>query len=144
MSTLFERLLEICRDQGIADPRNRDVQDLTGLSSGRVTQIKQAQDAGKLGEDTLERLYKAGYSVEWLIHGKLPKRWKESTSTDQPLIAAQTVSPYPAKPPRTIRDRYIADIVAALSDINDHGLAALLEKAKDLTRDYPRRKAQAS
>ena len=56
MSTLFQRLLEICRDQGIEHPRNRDIQDLVGITSGRVTQIKQEGEAASLSEDKMARL----------------------------------------------------------------------------------------
>lgn len=74
MSTLHERLLEICRDQGVESPIGRDIQRIAGLSSGRVTQIKNEREAAKLGEATIKRLSRLGYLVEWLTEGKGSKR----------------------------------------------------------------------
>lgn len=67
---LYDRLLIVCRDQGIEQPRNADIVRLVGLSSGRVTQIKQAEGAAKLGEDALRRLVRLGYSADWLQDGR--------------------------------------------------------------------------
>jgi SOS-response transcriptional repressor LexA len=74
MSTLFQLLLEICRDQGIEHPRNRDIQDLVGITSGRVTQIKQEGEAASLSEDKMARLVDLGYRRAWVKRGVGPSR----------------------------------------------------------------------
>lgn len=74
MSTLYERLLEICRDQGIERPIGRDIERLAGISSGRVTQIKQEREAARPGDETIARLSRLGYLVDWIREGKGPKR----------------------------------------------------------------------
>lgn len=88
MEKLFDRLLFICRDRGI-DTRNENVaiQSLTGLSSGRVTQIKQAGEAGKLGEKTVARLVKYGYSRDWIqcAIGDPKQHKKEDEETDDDI-----------------------------------------------------------
>lgn len=74
MSTLFERLVEICRDAGIQRPRGVDIQAVTGLSSGRVTQIKNEREAARLGGDALQAVVRRGYSADWVQEGRPPKR----------------------------------------------------------------------
>jgi hypothetical protein len=76
MSTLYDRLLQICQDFGVKDPQNCDIQAVTKLSSGRVSQIKKEREAAKIGANTLERLYRLGYSTEWVTTGKGLQRWK--------------------------------------------------------------------
>lgn len=73
MSTLYERLLEICRDQGIEAPKGIDIQRIAKLSSGRVTQIKQEGEAARLGDSTQAHLHKLGYAIDWIRTGKEPK-----------------------------------------------------------------------
>lgn len=77
-NTLFDRLQEVCRDQGIPKPIGRDIQAIAGISSGRVTQIKQEGVAAKLGSDALQKLSRLGYSTDWIQDGKGPKRPGES------------------------------------------------------------------
>ncbi len=100
MSTLHERLLEICRDQGIASPRGTDIQRVAKLSSGRVTQIKQERDAAKPGPDTIKHLSRLGYAVDWITDGRGPKRQNSgiALSSDTPHSYAHVdsdVSPGP-------------------------------------------------
>lgn len=73
MNTLYERLMEICRDRGINAPKGVDIQALTGLSSGRVTQIKNEGAAARLSGKTITQLHGLGYSVDWLGEGRGPK-----------------------------------------------------------------------
>lgn len=73
MSTLYDRLLEICRDQRIENPRGRDIQAVTGLSSGRITQIKQEREAARLGGEALQAITRLGYSADWIQEGHSPK-----------------------------------------------------------------------
>lgn len=73
MSTLYERLCEVCRDQGIENPRPKDISRVCKLSSGRPKQIMDSGEAARLGADTLQHLSSKGYSVAWLQEGKLPK-----------------------------------------------------------------------
>lgn len=80
METLFDRLLEICRDQGIDSPRGVDIQRVTGLSSGRVTQIKSAGPAGRVGDDALRKLIRLGYMPDWIQEGKGNKKQPPSTA----------------------------------------------------------------
>lgn len=74
MSTLHERLLDVCRDLGIKSPIGRDIERIAGVSSGRVTQIKQERDAARPGEETIARLSRLGYAVDWIREGKGPRR----------------------------------------------------------------------
>lgn len=66
MGTLYERLIEICRDNGIESPRQADIRAITGLSSGRITQIKQEGSAARLGESALQKIIRRGYSADWV------------------------------------------------------------------------------
>lgn len=87
MATLYERLLEICDEQKIPGPPGRRIESLTGLTSGRVTQIKQEKDAAKLSGDALTKLTKLGYSGEWVLYGRGPKlSAQESIATYSPQI----------------------------------------------------------
>lgn len=80
MSTLYERLIEICRDQGIDTPIGRDIELVAGISSGRVTQIKQERDAARLGSKAIQKLTGMGYLADWLQDGRGPRRATQSTS----------------------------------------------------------------
>lgn len=81
MSTLHERLLEICRDQGIASPKGTDIQRIAKITSGRVTQIKQERGAARLGDETAAHLHRLGYALDWIREGKGPKRVLPSPNT---------------------------------------------------------------
>lgn len=69
MTTLFFRLLEICRDQGVKLPQGKDIQRIAGISSGRVTQIKQGEGGAKLGAQALSKLIELGYRPDWIQFG---------------------------------------------------------------------------
>lgn len=73
MTNLYERLIEVCIDQGIENPRPRDISSICGISSGRPKQIKDAGSAARLGSASLQKLSALGYSLSWLQEGKLPK-----------------------------------------------------------------------
>ena len=73
METLYDRLLEICRDQGVENPRSKDVSRICKISSGRPSQIKDAGESARLGAETLQRLVSLGYSPSWIQDGKKPK-----------------------------------------------------------------------
>lgn len=73
MDTLYSRLIEICRDQGIESPTPGDISRICNLSSGRPKQIKDGGRAARLGQDTLTRLVELGYSPAWIQEGKKPK-----------------------------------------------------------------------
>jgi hypothetical protein len=93
MPTLYNRLLEICHDRGIPRPKGVDIQQLTGLSSGRITQIKSDGTAAKLGEKTLREIMKLGYSGEWLQTGRGSKyanarQEGEANAVAEPLSSA--------------------------------------------------------
>lgn len=77
MQTLYDRLLKMCRDQGIDAPPGRAIQILTGLSSGRVTQIKDAGEAARLGDQALRRVVRLGYRADWVQEGRVPERTAE-------------------------------------------------------------------
>jgi len=80
MGKLFDRLKEIALEQGAEDAHglNNRIAEMIGRSSGRVGQIKTSTDPNeKLGEDSLARLVRLGYSPDWVNHGKLPKRLKD-------------------------------------------------------------------
>lgn len=70
MSTLYERLIEICRDQGIEAPIGRDIELVAGVSSGRVTQIKHEREAARLGSKAIQKLTGLGYLADWLQEGR--------------------------------------------------------------------------
>lgn len=73
MTSLYERLLEICKDQGVENPRPKDISRVCKLSSGRPKQIKDAREFAKLSGDTLQVLSSIGYSILWVQEGKGPK-----------------------------------------------------------------------
>jgi hypothetical protein len=112
MNTLFDRLIEICREQGIEKPKGKDIQQLIGRSSGRVTQIKQGGEAARLGEDSLAKIIKLGYAPDWVQFNRGARRIKDhqfaanhtlthvtEMSTDQLIeaLAASLKSESPAK-----------------------------------------------
>lgn len=70
MPNLYNRLLEICDDLKIQGAPGRRIESLTGLTSGRVTQIKQEKEAAKLSGDALTRITRLGYSAEWIQSGR--------------------------------------------------------------------------
>lgn len=76
-SPLYRRLLQVCRDQGIESPRNLDISRITGLSSGRVTQIKTGSDDIRISADALMALNKLGYLTPWILDGKGPRKSDE-------------------------------------------------------------------
>lgn len=78
MGTLYDRLLQICKDQGIENPRPRDISSICRLSSGRPTQIKDEGEAAKIGAKTLQHLVSMGYSPDWIQEGKMPPRLSSS------------------------------------------------------------------
>lgn len=96
MSTLHERLLEICRDQGIDAPKGTDIQRIAKLSSGRVTQIKQERGAARLGDETAAHLHRLGYALDWIREGRGPKRVLPLSNTaGAPSQVQSNVSPGP-------------------------------------------------
>ncbi|MCG9008036.1 S24 family peptidase [Laribacter hongkongensis] len=80
MNTLFDRLLEICRDRGMNPPRSRDIAAITGLSSGRVSQLKAEGATATIKAEVIQKLNALGYATEWILTGKGPKH-----VGDQPL-----------------------------------------------------------
>lgn len=97
MSTLFERLCEVCRDQGVENPRPKDISSICKLSSGRPKQIMDRGEAARLGADTLQHLSSMGYSIAWLQNGKLPK-FSGSQPRELRNQAKQTQSEYSSEP----------------------------------------------
>ena len=93
MSTLYSRLLEICIDQGVGKPLGRDIERLTGLSSGRVAQIKSEADAARLGDESLRKVARqTGYSADWIQEGRGEKRAGEfvyGTPEQSALMASE-------------------------------------------------------
>lgn len=88
MNTLYERLLEMCRDRGEARPNGRSIQDLTGLSSGRVSQIKNDGPKAKLSGEVIQRLNALGYSTDWVLDGKGSMKLRQPRF-DQNVIPAK-------------------------------------------------------
>lgn len=82
METLYDRLLEVCRDQGIEEPRSRDIQAVAGISSGRVAQIRSEGVAARLGAAALSAFVRLGYSPDWIQDGRLPKRSNDSRRSE--------------------------------------------------------------
>lgn len=74
MGNLYDRLFEICRDAGIEKPKNRDIQELLQVSSGRITQIKHEGEAASLSEKSMSRLLRKGYRRDWVKSGIGPKK----------------------------------------------------------------------
>jgi hypothetical protein len=92
MQTLYERLLRICREQGIDAAPGRAIRILTGLSSGRVTQIKDAGEAARLGDQALRRIARLGYRADWIQEGRLPERSTEPAPSQH--IAMESIARY--------------------------------------------------
>lgn len=128
MSTLHERLMEICRDQGIENPIGKDIQSLTGLSSGRITQIKQERDAAKLGADTMQAITRMGYSADWVQDGRGPKR---PVSRQHPLPDPSNVAPGPELPPAV---RALMQAVTSAPALSDADVQLLTDMARRMRR----------
>lgn len=97
MGTLYERLMEICGEEFQIDrPKNVDIQKVTGLSSGRVTQIKQERDGAKIGTDALAKLVSKGYNPEWVRFGIGEKRLanKKKPDNQQNVVRESEPRPY--------------------------------------------------
>lgn len=135
MKTLYERLIDICRDQGVEQPRNADIQRLCGLTSGRVTQIKNAGSAARLGDESLRSLIRLGYFADWVQEGRGPKR-DLSPSSDTRLGSSRVESEV-RLPVTTERERTIAEIVEVLNKMSNKGLAVMLGRADEMARQYP-------
>ena len=75
--------------------------------------------------------------------------WIE-TGAGEMLIAQPQKRPLTAQEPErpnpfaTARERRLEQLLEAANELDDFGLVALVEKAKDLAKDYPKRKQQAS
>lgn len=75
--------------------------------------------------------------------------WVE-TGDGEMLIAQPQKAPLTAEEPAQPnlfgagRRRRLEQLMEAANELDDFGLVALIEKAKDLARDYPKRKQQAS
>lgn len=75
--------------------------------------------------------------------------WIE-TGAGEMLIAQPQKRPLTAQEPErpnpfaTARERRLEQLLEAANELDDFGLVALIEKAKDLAKDYPKRKQQAS
>lgn len=136
MTTLYERLLEICRDQGIERPIGRDIQRLAGLSSGRVTQIKQEREAAKLGSESLQRLTGLGYFADWLQEGRGPKC--SDARTPSPLAKGDEFlsrrRPEPLRNPEV--SRALFDLARELErgDLSDEARQLLTSELQAKTR----------
>lgn len=142
MSTLYERLLEVCVDQGIKRPRGVHIQAIASLSSGRITQIKNEGEAARLGVKTLQKLARLGYLADWLQEGRGEKKRADSPAfaaleTDGRATAIEARDAAAVQWPPTARERRIAEINALLARTDDYGIVAVLEKAKDVAREYP-------
>ena len=122
MKTLFDRLLEICKDQGIENPRSKDVSRICKISSGRPSQIKEAGESARLGADTLQRLVALGYSPSWIQEGKQPKFLSPlSYGTNGGSMAESNAEQAPALgPPKRVP-------VVGTASLGDNGFWAELE-----------------
>lgn len=129
METLYKRLLLICQDQGIEHPRNSDIQRLCGLTSGRVTQIKHAGSAARLGDESLRVLIRMGYLADWVQEGQGPKQAGLPPSPDAPPVLRL---PAPTK-----REKWIAAIIEHLHATDEDWLPVVLDKAQEVARNHP-------
>lgn len=66
--TLYDRLIRICEDRGLP-ARNKSIQEVTGLSSGRVSQIKAGDPNVSISEEAMAKLTDLGYSRRWIKFG---------------------------------------------------------------------------
>lgn len=81
-----------------------------------------------------------GISATWIETGEGPE-----------TIASSAIAP-PALPPHKVqelrttpeRKRRLEQLMSLAEQLDDFGLVALIEKGKDLVRDYPSRKYRAS
>lgn len=136
MKTLYERLIQACKDQGIESPRGVDIQKITGVSSGRVTQIKHEGEAAKLGESAIAKLVAAGFSRDWIQYGKLPMKINHSAASSDSYVLSLK--------PKTQRESRIERITVLLNEMDDSGIAIMLDKAKDVANEYPMAKQTQS
>lgn len=82
-SPLYDRLLEVCRDEGVENPRGADICRVARLTSGRVSQIRGASGSAQLSAETLTILNKKGYRTQWLTEGRGPKKEGDPPATDE-------------------------------------------------------------
>lgn len=83
----------------------------------------------------------AGINATWIETGV------GSPSLSTPYSTTGATTELRAREPDTLpseRRRRIDAVLELAETLDDYGLVALLEKAKDLARDYPARKQQAS
>ena len=80
-----------------------------------------------------------GVSATWIENGDGEMLLGQSPRA--PLTAEEPAQPNPFGDGRR---RRLEQLMEAANELDDFGLVALLEKAKDLAKDYPKRKQQAS
>ena len=140
MSTLAERMSEALKESGMTQ---RELARACGVSPASVNNWLSGQTKS-LKAATAHRAAEAlKVSALWLSEGIGPK---QRTKTSPETYSSAPVSPPPiasdvveTKPPtsRTEREDRIARILALIAQMNDFGVGALLERAKDLAREHP-------
>ena len=90
MTTLYDRLVAIAYDMGRKRVNGRVLEEITGLSNSRISQIKSKGEAARVGSDVLAKLVNAGYAPDYIKTGRLPMKYN--------LVS------YPEDPPRLIHE----------------------------------------
>ena len=133
MNTFGSRLKGARQTAGLTQ---KQLAKLAGLSQTTISDIERDRNSGSGEVVTLARVL--GVSAEYLANNI------------GPMIAIQQTqmptkrSDIPTIEPKTKRAKRIAGINRTIENISTEGLIALLEKAKDLAKDYPAQAQQTA
>lgn len=137
METLYDRLRAIAIQQGHPKGRSADICSVTGLSRGRVSQIKSAGNTTDLDSKTLERLANIGYSPAWVRNGTSPMRiglinTPKAIAELKQESAASAVPSIPSE-----RDRLLLEMCSIAHTMSLMELMELKVRASDIVQRRP-------
>lgn len=121
MNPVYLRLLEIAEDQGqVAPVPNTYFQELLGLSSGRIAQIRDPQSIAKIGPKGLGNLAMLGYNPKWVNFGSPNKKHlpqHQPASEQQAPMARDVTGEYNAGSPPQETPTIVQQIAALVAEL---------------------------
>ena len=141
METLYNRLILILKDKGGGRYPNKELMAITGLSSGRITQLKNDETGAGMGGDALMRLVKLGYSPDWITEGRGPMHHAIQGDV---LPPAPQLDADEAAMLASFRALPAKDRARALLDLEYKAKLAALESAADPPQELPAAKQKAA
>lgn len=125
MNTLRERIHQAMTDAHLSQAQ---LARACGVSAPSVNDWLSGKTKTLKGSTAVRAAACLGVSPLWLTEGRGPQKERSVSEPQTPYV--NTLS--------TERERTIAEIVDLLKTMGDRGLAVVLDKAKDMAKEYPK------